>query len=43
MFFFIELFAGIAFGSLSLLSDAMHMMSDAGALVVALGARQVGG
>ncbi len=35
-FMFVELFAGIAFDSLALLADAGHMLSDVGALAIAL-------
>ncbi|QGU03314.1 cation diffusion facilitator family transporter [Corynebacterium comes] len=41
--FFAELTAGLISGSLSLLSDAMHMFSDAAGLIIALLAALVGG
>ena len=40
-FLFVELGIGLATGSLALLSDAAHMVSDVGALGLALGASQL--
>lgn len=38
LFMFVQFAAGIVFGSLALLADSAHMLSDVGALAVALGA-----
>src|SRR5262245_37649509 len=41
LFLGIEVGVGLATGSLALLSDAAHMVSDVGALVLALGAAEL--
>ena len=40
--FFAELIAGLVSGSLALLADAMHMLSDATGLIIALVAMLIG-
>ena len=42
MIFFAELVGGLVSGSLALLSDAMHMLSDAAGLIIALIAALIG-
>lgn len=42
-FFVVEVIAGIATGSLALLSDAAHMLTDSGALALALFAQRIAG
>ena len=43
VFFVVEVIAGFATGSLALLSDAAHMLTDAGALALALFAQGIAG
>ena len=40
-FFFLELLAGYATGSIALLADAFHMLSDVSSLIIALYATKV--
>lgn len=40
-FMFVQFSAGVAFGSLALLADSAHMLSDVGALAIALGAHHL--